>query len=179
MPDLSAHQNQRLRELIRAQIGAGKRFATLADFARALDVRQPSLWAFLSDEKRGLSHNTVQKLARLLGVTPKDLLGTEGWETSATDQYPSRARAIMWARQEGLPEAAIEEVMQRAYPTDPGGEQWMSELIEAAKRHRLMAALSGKKTDPPQRAESLPEDRPPAGRSGTHPKSARRSRKTG
>ena len=175
MSDLSENENIRFRNAMRAVIGPGKRFPSITALAKALQLSQPSLSAILAGG--GASIRTVKVFAKLLRVDPQEVTGGSVGApdiagTHRDDPYPSRIDAVVWARKAGLPESAIEEVLKRDYRTDPGSEHWMHDLLETARRHRLLASLEGRTVELP--ADPRPPEAVTENVSGTKKRSGRR-----
>lgn len=131
MSDLPESQNKRLRAAMRAVIGDGKPFPTITALGEAIGRSQPSLSDFLN-EKSGASMETALRFAeKATAQSVDEILGPrEKIVEPQRDPFPSRERAIDWARREGYPESVLAEVRDREFADgqDPGGEFWIDDL---------------------------------------------------
>ena len=92
--------------------------------------------------KSGLTTPVVKRLAAALGVTERDVLGSDESEPETIDIYPERAWAIDAARRLKFPEAAIQVVLKEQPARDPGRMYWFRR-IESETERAVPTADSG------------------------------------
>lgn len=85
-----------------------------------------------------LTVDTLLKISELLGVPIGDLVD-QAPKGSTGDKYPGRARAVVAARNLGLPEAAIQVVLDEDPGRDPGVMYWFRRMESEAERVRPAA----------------------------------------
>jgi hypothetical protein len=85
--------------------------------------------------KAGMTSATLAKFARALDVSESELIrGTGEDEPPLVDAYPGRAWAVNAARDLQLPEAAIRAVMAEDPGRDPGRMYWFRRIESEAER---------------------------------------------
>lgn len=112
---LTPEQNERIREFVRTLLR--EHGGSQAALARKLDITQPTLWRFLEREA-GTTYFMVQRVAAMLKIPEWKVLGDPPpWAT-----LPARELAAVLARQIGVDERAIEDVL--AEPMTSETERW-------------------------------------------------------
>lgn len=106
MGDLSDEQNSLLRAEMRARIGRGRGYATAAELARALRRSHPSISDFLNG-RGGVSHETAERFAALIGVDVRTLIGSRQRHVDAEDAPPAFLRVIAADRGKRWPPSAV------------------------------------------------------------------------
>ena len=125
---------QRIQRLAEQAVRSGKfpsvsSVATTAGLSRSYIAERVN--AAKKDRDASVGADAAAALARALGITVEELLGTKGaGEQPLVDVYPNRAWAIQAARNLDLPEAAIQVVLSQ----DPGRD-----LHKMAWFHRIEA----------------------------------------
>jgi transcriptional regulator with XRE-family HTH domain len=112
---LTPEQNERVREFVRTLLR--DHGGSQAALARKMKITQPTLWRFLEREA-GTTYFLVQRLAALLEIPEWKVLG----DPPPLDKLPPRELAAVLARQIGVSERAINEVL--AEPLTPASERW-------------------------------------------------------
>jgi transcriptional regulator with XRE-family HTH domain len=88
------------------------------------------------DPSVSIRQATLVRIAVALGISVADLTGDVGGEAPLVDVYPSRAWAIMAARNLQLPEAAIQVVLREDPGHDPGRLYWFRRIESETERLR-------------------------------------------
>lgn len=136
----------RIRRLVQEAIAAG-RFRNEAEASEAAGRSAQWLSEFIiraeQDPKATFRQDTAEGLARALGITIAELVGSQGPDdpTMPVDIYPARARAIDAARRLDFPEAAIQLVLREQRNDDPPAIYWFRRIEAEAERMRPSSDL--------------------------------------
>jgi hypothetical protein len=137
----------RIRRLVQEAIKAG-RFRNEEEASAAAGRSPQWLSEFIiraeRDPKATVRQTTAEGLARALGITLAELVGSEDADDSTlpVDIYPARARAVDAARKLGFPEAAIQIVLREQRNDDPPAIYWFRRIEAEAERIRPASDLT-------------------------------------
>ena len=137
---LTSEQNERVREFVRTLLR--EHGGSQAALARKLEITQPTLWRFLERET-GTTYFLVQRLAVLLKIPEWKVLG----DPPPLAMLPPRELAVVLARQIGVDERAINEVL--AEPLTPETERWYALEWTDRMRKRQQDLLHHPVVQPP------------------------------
>lgn len=157
--DLSPGQNKRLRDAMQRLMNEDARYGNKSRLAAALGRKQPSISDFLNG-RTGASHETAERLARLMQVDVRELLGEREAASPPVpedelvyehdDRYPNRGRAIAAARLLRKDERAIASVGDVLPAADMPVQWWFRriELIEEDLTADLVPVAAYQQTAP-------------------------------
>jgi transcriptional regulator with XRE-family HTH domain len=137
---LTPEQNECVRGHLRELV---KKYGTQAKLAARLGVQQPTISSILSD-KYGASYHVVERMAALLGVDEREILGKMPGKGPVLPKGAEAMRELAadLARQDGVHQEAIDSVL--AEPLAPGAEArsilWWADRMRWRER-ALLAEL--------------------------------------
>lgn len=144
---LTPEQNERLRDLLHEVLRKPEN--TQKIIAIELGMTQSGLSSFLSG-RAGTTYPTVEKLAKLLKMQEWEVLGKAPPDLA---DLPGRELAAALARQAGIGEAAIAQVM--AEPLTAATERWPA-LWWADRMRMVHLELLAKTGEPRAKKKSAP-----------------------